>query len=45
MPKAFGLSGCLALAGCVHTSVMQLDANTAEITVSGAPVCGDTGAQ
>ena len=45
MRKAFSLLGCLALAGCVHTSVMQLDANTAEITVSGAPVCGDTGTQ
>ncbi len=39
------LAGCVLLAGCVHTSVMQLSANTAEVTVSGAPVCGDVGTQ
>ncbi len=39
------LAACVLLPGCVHTSVMQLNANTAEVTVSGAPVCGDTGTQ
>lgn len=39
------LAACVLLAGCASGSVMQLDANTAKITVSAAPVCGDTGAQ
>ncbi len=43
--KRLWLIGLLALGGCVHASVMQLDATTVEITVSGAPVCGDTGTQ
>lgn len=43
--KRLWLAGLLMLGGCVHTSEMQLDANTMEITVSGAPVCGDTGTQ
>ena len=33
------------LAACARTSILQMTANTAEITVDAAPVCGDTGAQ
>jgi hypothetical protein len=44
--ERFGLLvACALLTGCVHASVMQLNADTAEVTVSGAPVCGDTGTQ
>lgn len=39
------LGACIALAACAQSSVMQLDANTAAVTVSAAPVCGVTGAQ
>lgn len=37
------LSGVLA--GCARTSVMPLSADTVQITVSAAPVCGAAGAQ
>lgn len=39
------LGTCTALAACAQSSVMQLDANTAAVTVSAAPVCGMAGAQ
>lgn len=33
------------LAGCAGASVMQLNANTIQVSVEAAPVCGATGAQ
>jgi hypothetical protein len=33
-PAAF--AGCVLLTGCMQASVMQLNANTAEVTVAGA---------
>ncbi len=35
----------LLLSGCASSSVMQLDANTVEISTSAAPACGAQGAQ
>lgn len=34
-----------ALAGCASSSMMRLNADTAEINVNAAPVCGSAGAQ
>ncbi len=34
-----------ALAGCASSSTMRMSADTAEITVDAAPVCGSAGAQ
>ena len=45
MNRFFLLAACALLSGCASTSVMQTSANTAEITVDAAPVCGTTGAQ
>lgn len=35
----------LTLAGCASSSVMRMSADTAEINVDAAPICGSTGAQ
>ena len=39
------LLAAVALIGCARTSVMPLTADTVQITVEAAPVCGQTGAQ
>ena len=45
MRRVFGLIFALIFAGCAHQSSMMLDANTAQISTSAAPVCGVAGAQ
>ncbi len=39
------LVACSMLAGCAHSSVMDLDANTVQVSANAAPVCGAEGAQ
>lgn len=39
------LSLCYLLAGCAHSSVLDLDANTVQVSANAAPVCGAEGAQ
>ncbi len=39
------LLAAVALTGCARTSVMPLAADTVQVTVEAAPVCGQTGAQ
>ncbi|HUN01029.1 MAG TPA: hypothetical protein PLI96_11180 [Halothiobacillus sp.] len=44
LSKTWILLTGLMMAGCARTSLVPLAANTYEITVSAAPVCGATGA-
>ena len=39
------LGGVLFLAGCASASVMDLDANTVQVSAGAAPACGAIGAQ
>ncbi len=43
--KSVALCGALFLAGCASASVMDLDANTVQVSAGAAPVCGAIGAQ
>jgi hypothetical protein len=44
--ETFALAAlALVMTGCASSSVMQLDANTVEISTSAAPACGSQGAQ
>ena len=43
--KLLALTGCCYLAGCAHPSVMDLDANTVQVSTNAAPICGGEGAQ
>jgi hypothetical protein len=43
--QSVALCGALILAGCATASVMDLDANTVQISAGAAPACGASGAQ
>lgn len=36
---------CILLAACSHSSVLDLDANTVQVSANAAPICGAEGAQ
>lgn len=43
--KCVLLSGAMFLTGCASASVMDLDANTVQVSAGAAPACGAVGAQ
>ena len=43
--RAVLLAFCGLLTACAHSSVMDLDSNTVQVSANTAPVCGSEGAQ